>query len=70
MGLLPVICWACLGLALLQFIYLFYFFQILVQKKNFGLFFCLKVEQINFYFILFKGVPNIVIEGVPNTNQI
>ena len=38
------------GLALLDF---FFFFG------------CLKVEQINFYFILFEGVPNFVIEGVP-----
>ena len=33
-----------------------FFLQILVQKFFFGLFFFLKVEQINFF--LFEGVPN------------
>ena len=52
-----------MGLALLQF----FFFSFLDFSSNFFwafFFFCLKVEQINFFY-LFEGVPNFVTEGVP-----
>ena len=49
-----------MGLALLQF----FFFKTLVQNFFLGFFFCLKVEQINFFFFFFK------FEGVPNTKKI
>ena len=48
------------GLALLQ---IFFFFQILVKKKKFWDFFCLKVEKI-ILLLLFKGVPDFALEGV------
>ena len=41
----------------------FFFFQILVKKKKFWAFFCLKVEKI-ILLLLFKGVPDFALEGV------
>ena len=75
------ICWACHGLdvglaircvfgesvglrlALLQIIC---FFSNFSSKIFFGLFFCLKVEQIIFYFLFNLRVFLILIEGVLN----
>ena len=56
-----VICWACHGLGSIT---IFFFFQTLVQNFFLGFFFCLKVEQINFFFFFLK------FEGVPNTKKI
>ena len=41
----------------------FFFFLDFSSKNLLGFFFCLKVEQINFYFILFEGVPYFFLKG-------